>query len=164
MKTVIIGGAIAATILLAGCGKQNSSAGASSSPVAEPALRAWQQGDKPAALKAFLEANWSARVLFETGSMLSLSEDQFVALSEANRQAKSGEMMAQVSSFKQMAAAVAQAGREAAAKGDATEARKYFTALKQCGTALDSADRLRIVRLVGQSLKKMADIELAKVK
>ena len=45
----------------------------------------------------------------------------------------------------------------------AAQARKYFTSLKQCGTALDNADRLRMVQLVGQALKKMADAELGKV-
>jgi hypothetical protein len=65
--------------------------------------------------------------------------------------------------FKQLAAAVAQAGRDAASKGDAAQARKYFTSLKQCGTALDSPDRLSLVQFVGQAFKKMSDKELAKI-
>jgi hypothetical protein len=94
---------------------------------------------------------------------LSLSEDQFKALSDADRQTKSNEMMPQLDAMKQLAAAVAQAGRDAASKGDATQAQKYFTSLKQCGTALDSPDSLRLVQLVGQALKKMSDKELSKI-
>ncbi len=167
---------MAASILLAGCGKKESASGSSAPPkkqeseaapagaaVAQPALTAWQQGDKSTAVSSFLEADWSARPLFASGSTLNLSEDQFKALPAADRQAKSGEMMSQLDSVKKLAAAVAQAGREAASKGDTPQARKCFASLKQCGTALDSPDRLRIVQLVGQAFKKMADTELAKV-
>ena len=101
--------------------------------------------------------------MFASDSTLSLSEGQFVALSNAERQSKSGEMMSQLASLKQLARAVAQAGRDAASKGDTAQARKHFTSLKQCGTALDSPDCLRIVQLVGQALKKMGDAELANI-
>jgi hypothetical protein len=178
MKNVIITGIMAAAILSAGCGKKNASPGSPATPpkaqadaasassaaaVSQPALTAWQQGDKATAIGSFLAADWSARPLFAVGSTMSLSEDQFKALSNADRQAKSGEMAAQLDSFKQLAAAVAQAGRDAVSKGDAAQARKCFTSLKQCGTALDSPDCLRLVQLVGQSLKKRADAELAQI-
>lgn len=73
------------------------------------------------------------------------------------------EMMTQLGSLRKLATAVAQAGRDTAAKGDAAQARKCFTSLKQCGTALDSPDSLRLVQLVGQGFKKMADTEMAKL-
>lgn len=176
MRTQILSGMIAAAILLAGCGKKDGSSGGSAppkkqpadaasvaAPVSQAAMTAWQQGDKSAAITSFLEADWSARPLFASGSTLSLSEDQFKALSNADRQAKSNEMLPQISALKQLAAAVAQTGRDAASKGDAAQARKCFTALKQCGTALDSPDRLSLVQLVGQAFKKLADAELEKV-
>ena len=72
-------------------------------------------------------------------------------------------MLPQISALKQLAAAVAQTGRDAASKGDAAQARKCFSALKQCGTALDSPDRLTLVQFVGKAFKKLADAELAKV-
>jgi len=143
--------------------KQQADATLAADPVTQPALTAWQQGDKSTAISSFLAIDWSARPLFASGSTLSLSEDQFKALSDADRQAKSSEMLRQISSLKQLAAAVAQAGRDAASKGDAAQARKSFTSLKQCGMALDSPDNLLIVQLVGQAFKKMADTELAKV-
>ena len=172
MKNVIITGVMAAAFLLAGCGKPKSSSGGSVPPataqadtssVAQPALTAWQQGDKPAAISHFLEADWSAGPLFAPGSTLSLNEDQFKALSNADRQAKASEMTAQLDSFGQLAAAVAQAGRDAAAKGDTAQARKYFESLKQCGTALDSSNCLTLAQFVGQALKKMSDKEMSKI-
>jgi hypothetical protein len=173
MKNTIITVIMAAAILTAGCGRKPSGSSAtpptqaeaasSSSPVSQPALAAWQQGDKAAAVSSFVAADWSARPLFAAGSVLSLSEDQFKALSDADRQAKSAEMMAQLVSLKQLAAAVIQAGQDAASKGDVTQVRKYFTSLKQCGTALARPDCLSLVQLVGQSFIKRADTELAKI-
>ena len=176
MKIAIITGVMTTTILIAGCGKKNGSsvssatqptaqtdAASSSSPVSQPALTAWQQGDKAAAVSSFLAADWSARPLFAAGSTLSLNEDQFKALSDADRQAKSREMMTQLPLLKQLAAAVAQAGRDAASKGDAPQARKYFTSLKQFGAALESPDYTLIVQLVGKGMEKTADTELAKI-
>ena len=94
---------------------------------------------------------------------MSLTEDQFKGLSSADRQAKSGELTAQLDSFKRLAAAVAQGGRDAASKGDAAAAEKYFTSLKHCGTALESPDCLQLVQLVGKAIEKMSDKEMAKI-
>jgi hypothetical protein len=176
MKPMIVSGIITASILLAGCGRKNGSSGSSAppvrqqadgasaaAPVTQPALTAWKQGDKSTAVSAFLATDWTARPLFAPDSTLSQSEDQFRALPDADRQAKTREMMTQLDSLKKLAAAVAQTGRDAAAKGDSAQARKYFTSLKQCGAALDSPGNLRLVQLVGQTFKKMADAELKKV-
>jgi hypothetical protein len=176
MKIQTISTIMAVTILLAGCGKQNTSSGtspssakeqtgtaASAAPVAQAAMSAWQQGDKSTAVSKFLDADWSARPLFPPDSPLSLTEAQFQLLSNTDRQAKSNEMLPQVSALKALAAAVAQAGRDAASKGDAAQAQQCFASLKQCGTALSSPDCLSLVQLVGKAFNKMADTELAKL-
>ena len=166
MKTTTISAILTVSLLLAGCGKKTtppSSTPSTAAPVTESAMTAWQQGDTPKAVSSFVESDWSRRPLFAASSTLSLTEDQFKALSDAERQAKSGEMMSQLDSVKKLAAAVAQAGRDADSKGDTALARKHFTSLKQCGTALDSADCLSLVQLVGKGFKKTADTELAKI-
>jgi predicted small lipoprotein YifL len=170
MKNTTITVIMAATILIAGCGKKSPSSSATpppaqtdASPAARPALTAWQQGDKATAVSSFLAADWSARPLFAADSSLSLSESQFKALSDAERQAKSSDMMSQIDSLKQLAQAVVQAGHDATSKGDATQARKCFTSLKQCGTALESPDCMQLVQLVGKAFVKMSDTELTKI-
>jgi hypothetical protein len=166
MKTTMISAVLGISLLLAGCGKKTpppSSTPSTAAPVTESAMTAWQQGDKSTAVRSFVETDWSGRPLFAASSTLSLTEDQFKALSNAERQAKSGEMMSQLDSLKELARAVAESGRDAASKGDTAQARKYFTSLKQCGTALDSPDCLSLVQLVGRAFKKMADTELAKI-
>jgi hypothetical protein len=174
MNVAIINGVMAFTLLVAGCGKKNdlpgsnsitpkAPANAASIPVAQPALIAWKQGDKAAAVNKFVEADWSARPLFVAGSVLNLGEDQFKAFSDAERKARVVEMTEQLDVLKQLAKAVAQAGRDEALKGDLPQARMYFASLKQCGTALGSPDRLELVQMVGQSFRNLSDKETANI-
>ena len=101
--------------------------------------------------------------MFPPSSVLSLSEDQFKALSMAEEQVKSSQMTSQLDSLKALVRAVIQAGDDALAKGDAAGARKYFTSVEQCGTALDSTNNLKLAQLVGQAFEKRAQSELAKI-
>lgn len=161
---------------LTSCGQKTDSSGnppppksqqdttSATTPVMQSVLTSWHQGDKSAAVSRFLETDWSARPLFTPGSTLSLSEDQFKSLSEADGRAKSSEITMQVDELKQLAAAVAQAGRDAAAKNDLAQAVKTFTSLKDCGEALDRPDSSSIVKLTGRAMKRIAEGELAKLK
>jgi len=165
MKIPTIGIVAAASILLIGCSKQDtpsSTSPATGVPIAQPAMTAWQQGDKTTAVTTFVGTDWSSRPLFAPDSVLSLSEGQFNAFSDAENQVKSAELISQLDSLKQLARAVVQTGNDAAAKGDTAHARKCFTSLEQCGAALDSSS-LRLVKLVGQAFQKLAKSELAKI-
>jgi hypothetical protein len=144
--------------------KRQQEATSATTPALQSVLMAWQQGDKSASVKRFLETDWSTRPLFSPGSAWSLSEDQFRSLSEAEGRAKSSEITAQIDELKKLALAVAQAGRDAAAQKDLRQATQYFTSLKQCGEALDRPDSSSIVKLTGQGITRMADGELAKLK
>jgi protocatechuate 3,4-dioxygenase beta subunit len=133
-------------------------------PATHGAMEAWRAGDRRSAINHFLDVDWSVRPLFDSYRVLSLSEEQFVALSDAEREARSKEMIKQVDTFRKLVAAVFEAGHDAAAKGDDAQARKIFTSLKQCGAALDSRDCLRLLRIVGQHLKEKADSALVLVR
>ena len=164
MKYAIITGVMAATILIAGCDKKSPSssttpppaqADAASSPASHLVLATWQQGDKAAAVASFLTTDWSVHPLFAEGSILSLTETQLKALPATDRKTKADEMLPQLRSFRDLAEAVEQAGHDAATKGDTAQARKYFEALKQCGTALDGSDYTFMLRQVGQAIQKL---------
>jgi hypothetical protein len=126
-------------------------------------LTSWQNGNKVAAVSQFVQVDWNARPLFAAGSALNLSEDQFRSLSRSESDAKTRELLLEVSRLKDVYREVLEAGRNAAAKGDAAEARREFMALKRCGEALDSQDFSLMVRAVGQAFKKTADEELTKL-
>jgi hypothetical protein len=161
MKKTSIAAAIMG-LFLVGCTKQTPPVVSTKAPVAQPAMTAWQQGDTAAAISNFVQTDWTQRPLFASDSTLSLTEDQFKALSAAERESRATELT-RVDAFRQLAKAVAEAGRDAAAKGDTTQARKYFASLQQCGTALGDSNCLAIVQLVGKAVKKIGDTEMAKV-
>ena len=161
MKAILSFVTLAVCILLAACNRQTQTA-APTAPVSSPALTAWQAGDAATAVARFTETDWTNRPLFPADSPLSLTEAQFTKLTPAEAQAQSAQMTAQLDGLKKLAAAVAQAGRQAAGQGDAALARKHFTSLQQCGAALQSPDCLRLVQLVGKGIQKLAETELAK--
>lgn len=142
----------------AGCGKRAQTS------VLPPIVEQWQKGDKSGAIGRFVEADWSARPLFEPGAAMSLSEEQFQKLSVAEIDAKMKEVLPQINTLRQIAQGVMEAGKEAAKLGDRAKAKKHFTAVKQCGEAIEKDNTLKIVQLVGKAIAKMADAELAKVK
>ena len=150
---------------LTGCGKNESSRGSTGSATGsmQALLDKWQQGDKPGAVSAFADLDWSARPLFSTSSPLSLSEEQFAKLSASDRGTKSTGITSQTGVLKELTAAVAEAGITAAAQKDIAQARKHFTALKQCGEALNGPTSLAVVKMIGKSVKKRAEAELSKL-
>ena len=153
---------------LIGCGKPNAPPSATSptrqgTPATAPILTAWQQGDQSAAVRAFLETDWTARPLFEPGSTLALTEQQYAALPAAKRALDEPKMLATTRALKEVAAAVAQAGRDALAKGDTAQARTHFSSLKNCGTAFSGPDCLSLLQIHGKAFTRMADTELAKL-
>jgi len=175
MKSVIIVGFMAASILLAACGKQSTGSSATPPalaqanaeqllPVTQPAMKAWQQGDNATALKIFVATDWNGRPLFEAGSALNLSQDQFKALPAGDSTAKAQAIITQISCVKQLSDAVAQAGLDAVAKGDAAQAREYFTSLRQFGLALQNQDNPGfILSVYGKGMENKANAGLAKI-
>lgn len=153
---------------LIGCGKPSAPPSATSpshqgTPVTAPILSAWQKGEQAAAVRAFIETDWTARPLFEPDSTLALTEQQYAALPAAKRASDEPKILVTTGALKEVATAVAQAGRAAVAAGDAALARKHFNSLKQCGTALSAPDRLSLLQIHGKALIRMADTELAKL-
>ena len=140
---------------LMGCGSKTG--------IAEPVLAAWEKGDKATAISLFVDADWSKRPLFAPGTTLGLSEKQFQALPPAAIEARIKDIIPRIGELKEVAMAVAQAGRDAAGKKDEVQARKYFTAVKQYAAALESPDCPSLVQSLGQGIKMMADNDLSKL-
>ena len=148
---------MAVAILLAGCGKKGAT------PVAQATITAWQEGDTARAVSNFVAADWSARPLFASDSTLSITEDQVRSFSEADSKKKAKDLGLQLDLLKKLAAAITQAGTNSAAHGDFAQARKYFMSLGQFGAAMNDPGHMKLVQMVGMTIKKNADIELAKV-
>jgi hypothetical protein len=168
MKYAIITGGLIATILLARCGKEPPSSSpppstAQTEVASFQALTVWQQGNKDAAITNFLATDWSAHPLFATGSVFSLSETQFMALSIGERRVKNDEMFSQLQSLRRLAQAVEEAGHDAAAGSDHKQARKNYESLRRCGMALDSQEYTFTLQQIGQAIQKLGDTGLNQI-
>jgi hypothetical protein len=163
---------------LLGCNKKSETSATSSlptnssasvaAPVMGPIMKDWLSGNQAAAVSNFVQADWKARPLFPAGSRLNLTEDEFRSqirslFTPESVNAMGTNLYAEIDPMKRLAAAVGQAGQQAAAQHDYAKARKYFTALQQCGDALDGTNSLALVKMVGQGLKKRAETELSKL-
>ena len=148
---------MAVAILLAGCGKKGAT------PVAQATITAWQEGDTAKAVSNFVVADWSARPLFASDSTLSLTTDQVRLFSDADSKRKAKELGLQLDLLKKLAAAITQAGTNSAAHGDFAQARKYFMSLGQFGAAMNDPGHVKLVQMVGVTIKRRADDELAKI-
>jgi hypothetical protein len=91
-KFTVLASSIA--LLLTACAKQelttessnpttNQASMRASSPVAAPATSAWAKGDKESAVMLFLDTDWTKRPLFDSASLLGLTEDEFKALPDS---------------------------------------------------------------------------------
>lgn len=156
-------------LAVVGCRKQPPTT-ATAASAAQPALTAWQQGDRAGAVSTFLTADWTAGPLFAPDSMLSLTEAEFSGqmrplrmpgfMTTGGIEARRVQMTKELATMKQLAAAVAQAGRDAATN-DVALARRHFTSLQRFAAALDTTNSLGILRLDAQAIRKRAERELA---
>lgn len=191
-KLKYIAGVIAASILIAGCSKKIESSTASaplteppsanttsspvvaessetevhpavSTPVIQPILTVWQEGNSAAAINTFVEANWNARPIFPAGMAAGLTDAQMQGLPDADRQLRSHEMEAQVGLIGDLITAVSNAAQDAVSNGDAARARGCYLALRRFGTAFDNPANQAQVKHLGQVARNMAKLGLAKL-
>lgn len=178
-------------VLLCGCGKKDQTAGGDaqnsqvvtdtasasttampatqstvsvSTPVLQPILTAWQEGHTAEAVGLFAKADWSARPIFPQGMAVGLNDAQFKAMSDADRQLRNNEMLAQLDVLKQLATAVNAAGDQAASKGDNVRARQCYESLKQFGAALSDPQAQQLLQMVGQVSRNMGEQGLNRIK
>ncbi|MBK8037200.1 MAG: serine/threonine protein kinase [Verrucomicrobiaceae bacterium] len=137
----------------------------STTPALQPALAAWQRGDKAGAVSNFLAADWSTGPIFAPDSLLSLTESWFLSQMQpvpgvgvpGDVEVKSEQMTKELRTVKELAAAVSQAGLDAAATNNAALAQKHFDSLIRFGKALDQPNRLNMLRLEGRAIQKKAE-------
>lgn len=168
-----------AVVLSSGCGNKgpetkapgHEAAQAPGSITAESVIAAFKQGDRTGAIEKFVRVDWTRRPLFATDSLLNLSEEQFkekiLALRQAARpgavplskeeQELSEKLMSEIRTLKELVRAVADEAKAAVARGDRATAHRYYTAIRECGQALQSQEFTQLVQLAGKGFVKLAD-------
>jgi hypothetical protein len=98
----------------------------------EEIVARWSRGNKDDAVAEFLLVDWQAPASFSKESAFGLTEQETMALSPSDQEARS----AQYVSLKSLCLSVREAGKKAAAAGDRDKAKRHFVAVEQCGEFL----------------------------
>jgi hypothetical protein len=93
-----------------------------------------------------------------------LSEQQFAALSQEQRDAISPQTEALSKAIRDLAREVVAAGEKLAAAGATDGAKAYFKAVQQFGQALAAPERMLIIQLVGKAIAEFAQDKLSAVR
>jgi len=120
----------------------------------------WNMGKKDAAVQQFLAIQWDDPAAFQGIPMLVMSEQQLTSLSQEQRNRIVQETQGLSAVLRSIATHVIAAGETQAAAGDADNAKAHFDAVRQCGQALKSPDRLQVVQVVGKAMVQLAQEKL----
>lgn len=123
-------------------------------------LAAWIGGRKDEAVKQFLQMRWQDPSVFEGIPMLVMSEQQFAALPQAQRDPIGRQAQQFSTTIGDIATAVIASGEKASASGDAAGAKARFEAVQQFGQTLAAPERLLIIQQVGKAVAKVAQEKL----
>ena len=150
-------------------GKPEASAPAVTEAPAKPVylgqvLYAWNTGKKGDAVNQFLQLNWQDPAVFQGIPVLSMTEQQFTALPQEQRDRLSQQVQQLSQSFRGMADAVVASTDSFIASNNPAGARARLEALQQFGQALAAPEHLEIIQLVGKSITGLAQDKLSTVK
>lgn len=119
-------------------------------------LRYWSDGQADDAVQSLLELvdNRADAAAYRP---FPISEQQFVALAPAERDALRDQMLTTVKHMAALARELARRAREAHRAGDFAGAARHLDAMKQLGMANREPEVPKLVDLVGQAIVKRAD-------
>jgi hypothetical protein len=129
---------------------QKPTAGKPAAATMAEAMKLWREGKQSDAVDKFLAVDFSKRPLFPTGSVLNLTEAEFIELPSAARDKMSKAMLDDIQTIKLIAGQVKELAKTPA------KAAQCRSQLKAAGEAFDRPGGLALLKLVGQALKKMA--------
>ena len=129
-------------------------------------LASWESGRKEDAVEQLLSIRWVEPALFADVPHLSLSEDEFKALSLSGdeRTRRQEEYMELVSTFKNLSRHCCSVGENALATGDKETAKAHYEAVLHLGEALSSPKRVSMMQGTGKALMRMAEEKLSALK
>jgi hypothetical protein len=129
---------------------QKPTAGKPAAATMAEVMKLWREGKQSDAVNKFLAVDFSKRPLFPTGSVLNLTEAEFVELPSAARDKMSKAMFDDLQTIKLIARQVKELAKTPA------KSAQCLSQLKAAGEAFDRPGGLALLKLVGQAFKKMA--------
>ena len=127
-------------------------------------LAAWSSGKRGEAVNQFLQLNWQDPAIFQGVLALAISEQQFAALSQAQREPISQQAQQFSQTARDLARAVIATTDTFLASGNTVGAKSRLEAVQQFGQALAAPERLQIIQLVGKAISQLAQEKLSGIK
>ena len=133
------------------------------SPGFSTVLASWSKGNKDGAVQQLLSIRWDEPAIFDDVPHLSLSEDQFraLSLSRDERTRRQKEYMELATTFKNLSRHCFSIGDNARASGDGQTAKAHYEAVLHLGQALSGPNRVSLIQLTGKAIVGAAGEKLA---
>ncbi len=123
----------------------------------------WDAGQTEEASNHFLLIDWQKVDAFRDSPALTLSEAEFLALPEEQRQRVLQETMNQLGSMRKLFFHLAAEAERLAEAGDRTRAEEYLAAVRRYGQSLSGPDRPEFVQMHGKAATAYADKKLSEL-
>lgn len=127
-------------------------------------LASWEAGDKDKAMAQFLSIKWDNASLFRDIEAFGIPEQQYVSLSEDQREPIMQEAMGVSRSVRALAKRIVAAADGLAASGHIETAKSRYEAVLQCGERWQSPEYLEVLQLVGKGMTTLAENRLSALK
>ncbi len=126
-------------------------------------LAIWEADDKDAAADQFVLIPWDDASVFQSYASLSMSEEQFLALPQDQRQAIVDESRSVITRLRALARHMLASAEALAESGAKTKAQAYCLAVVLCGKRMSGPNQLQITQLMGKSMANQAQIKLTAI-
>ena len=126
-------------------------------------LAIWEADDKDAAADQFVLIPWDDASVFQSYASLSMSEEQFLALPQDQRQAIVDESRSVITSIRALARHMLTSAEGLAESGAKTKAQAYCLSVALCGKRMSEPTQLQITQLMGKSMANQAQIKLTAI-
>lgn len=129
-------------------------------PPFDAVLACWQEDRKQDAAAGFLALDWKASVPFSALPALSLSEGQFAALPQGQREGLAQNALGLSKDIREMTRYFVEQAKAAKAENKLEEAKLYQAGLMELGKILSGNDKLKLIQMIGKAVQGYTQKEL----
>jgi hypothetical protein len=126
-------------------------------------LACWKEGRKQDAATGFLALDWKSSTPFSALPALSLSEGQFAALPQGQRESLAQNALGLSRDIREMTRYFVEQAKAAKAENKLEEAKLYHSGLMELGKILSGDDKLKLIQMIGKAVQGFTQKELGEL-
>jgi hypothetical protein len=123
-------------------------------------LACWKEGRKQDAAAGFLALDWKNSTPFSALPALSLSESQYAALPQGQRESLAQDALGLTKDIREMTRYFVEQAKAAKAENKLEEAKLYHSGLMELGKILSGDDKLKLIQMIGKAVQGFTQKEL----